>query len=114
MALPEATVRVDASRTSKRSTAYSFDVRGRSFCLLVSVTDPTRAPASLLIVRSEPGEREGLLSVGAPFFAPRAGDDRVGVWLNDSTDWQEIRELVIESYCVLAPKKLIAQIGLES
>jgi hypothetical protein len=27
--------------------------------------------------------------------------------LDDHTDWDEVRELVIESYCVLAPKKLV-------
>jgi hypothetical protein len=32
----------------------------------------------------------------------------VGVWLTDDTDWEEIRELVTESYRVLAPKKLTA------
>jgi hypothetical protein len=28
--------------------------------------------------------------------------------LTDDTDWDEVAELMIESYCVLAPKKLIA------
>jgi hypothetical protein len=28
------------------------------------------------------------------------------VALTDNTDWEEIRELVIESYRILAPKKL--------
>jgi hypothetical protein len=28
--------------------------------------------------------------------------------LDDDTDWEEVRELVTESYCVLAPKKLVA------
>jgi hypothetical protein len=28
-----------------------------------------------------------------------------------STDWDEVRELVTESYCRLAPKKLIARLG---
>ena len=28
--------------------------------------------------------------------------------LTDDTDWEEIRELVIESYRILAPKKLTA------
>jgi hypothetical protein len=30
------------------------------------------------------------------------------VALTDDTDWEEIRELVIESYRMLAPKKLSA------
>lgn len=108
MALPEVTVRVDESRTPARSTAYSFDVRRRSFCLLVAVTKPAGPPVALLILRSELPEREALLSLGHPFFTPRAGGDRIGVWLNDAADWEQIRELVIDSYCVLAPKKLIA------
>jgi hypothetical protein len=40
--------------------------------------------------------------------APRAGPDRIGVLLTDDTDWEEIRELVTDSYRMLAPKKLVA------
>jgi hypothetical protein len=28
-----------------------------------------------------------------------------------TTDWTEVRELLTESYCLLAPKKLIARLG---
>jgi hypothetical protein len=108
LALPEVTVRVDYSLTRTRSTAWSFDIRRRSFCLLVAVEEPTGKPVPLLVLRADPGEREALLSIGHPFFAPRAGGDRIGVLLTDDTDWEEIRELVIESYRVLAPKKLTA------
>jgi hypothetical protein len=38
---------------------------------------------------------------------PRGGRDRIGVLLADDPDWDEIRELVTESYRILAPKKLI-------
>jgi hypothetical protein len=55
---PEVSVRVDYSTTSARSTAHSFEIRRRSFCLLVALGG-------------------------------------------------EIRELVTESYRLLAPKKLI-------
>ena len=30
--------------------------------------------------------------------------------LEADTDWDEVRELLIESYCLLAPRKLIALI----
>ena len=60
------------------------------------------------MLRAYPGERDALLSVGRPFFAPRAGGNRIGVLLSDATDWEEIRDLVTESYQVLAPKKLTA------
>ena len=108
LALPEVTVRVDESRTSTRSTAYSFDIRRRSFCLLVATADAASRPVPLLVLRADSEEREALLSVGRPFFAPRAGPSRIGVLLADDTDWGEIRELVTDSYRMLAPKKLVA------
>lgn len=109
LALPEVTVRVDYSLTETRSTAHSFDIRRRSFCLLVATRSPTGKAIPLLVLRADPDEREALLSVGDPFFAPRrAARDRIGVWLTVNTDWQEIRELVTESYRVIAPKKLTA------
>ena len=109
LALPEVTVRIDHSLTRARSTAQSFDVRRRSFCLLVAMEEPTGKPVPLLVLRADPDEREALLSIGRPFFVPRrAGRDRIGVLLTDDTDWAEIRELVTDSYRVLAPKKLTA------
>jgi hypothetical protein len=108
LALPEVTVRVDYSLTSARSTAWSYDIRRRSFCLLVAWQDPAGKPVPLLVLRADPEERQALLSIGHPFFPPRAGRGRVGVLLTDDTDWAEIRELVVESYRILAPKKLIA------
>jgi predicted DNA-binding protein (MmcQ/YjbR family) len=108
LALPEVTVRVDASLTGSRSTAHSFEIRRRSFCLLVAREDRTGHPAPLLVLRADPDERDALLSIGRPFFAPRAGRHRIGVWLTGDSDWEEIRELVTESYRRLAPQKLIA------
>jgi YjbR len=110
LGLPEVTVRIDESRVKVRSTAYAFYIRRRPFCLLVAVADPSGRPAPLLVLRADPDEREALLSIGHPFFAPRGGPDRIGVWLSEDTDWEEIRELVTESYRDLAPKKLIAGI----
>jgi YjbR len=111
LALPEVTVRVDYSLTSARSTAQSFDIRRRSFCLLVAVADPAGQPVALLVLRAGPEERQALLSIGRPFFVPRAGSGRIGVLLTGDTDWEEIRELVTESYRILAPKKLTALLG---
>jgi hypothetical protein len=60
-ALPEVTVRVDGSLTRARSTAQSFDIRRRSFCLLVAREGPAGKPVPLLVLQSGPGEREALL-----------------------------------------------------
>jgi len=101
LALPEVTVRIDG-------WAQSFDIRRRSFCLLVAREGASGQPVPLLVLRADPDEREALLSIGRPFFATRAGRDRIAVLLTNDTDWEEIRELVTESYRVLAPKKLTA------
>ena len=104
-------MRVDESRIKTRSTAYSFDIRRRSFCLLVATEDPTGKPVARLVLRADPDDREALLSVGHPYFAVRGGRDRIGVLLTERTDWTEICELVTDSYRVLAPKKLIDLLG---
>ncbi len=101
-------MRADASLTRARSTAHSFDIRPRSFCLLVAREGLAGKPVPMLVLRADPDERDALLSIGHPFFTSRAGRDRIGVWLTDDTDWEEIRELVTESYRRLAPKKLTA------
>jgi hypothetical protein len=76
--------------------------------LLVAREGPNGKPVPLLVLRADPDEREALLSIGHPFYASRAGRDRIAVRLTDDTDWEEIRELVTESYRRLAPKKLTA------
>jgi hypothetical protein len=108
LGLPEVTERVDFSRVRSRSTAWSFDIRRRSFCLLVASEDTTGRPDTILVLRADPDERAALLSAGHPYYSSRAGDDRVVVVINAKTDWHEIAELVTESYRMLAPKKLIA------
>lgn len=65
LALPEVTVWwVDYSLTRATSTARSFDIRRRSFCLFVAWEDPTGKPVPLLMLRANPDEREALLSNG--------------------------------------------------
>ena len=112
LALPEVTVRIDQPLNSTRSTAHSFDIRGRSFCLLVAVESSTGKAIPLIVLRADPDEREALLSIGHPFFAPRrARSDRIGVFLARIANWEEIRELVTESYRAVAPTKLGALLG---
>ena len=77
--------------------------------MLVAREGPPGKPIPLLVLRAGPDERKVLLSIGHPFFASRAGRDRIAVLLTDDTDWEEIRELVTDSYRILAPKKLSAR-----
>lgn len=44
----------------------------------------------------------------APFFKPVWFKDIAGVALDHTTDWDEIETLIVDSYRLLAPKKLAA------
>jgi hypothetical protein len=61
LALPEVTVRVDASRVKVRSTAHSFDIRRRSFCLLIALEGANGTGVPQLVLRADPADREGRL-----------------------------------------------------
>ena len=65
-------------------------------------------PIVVLTFRSREAELNALHFTEAPFFKPVWFPDIAGVMLDASTDWDEVAELLTESYCVLAPKKLVA------
>jgi len=45
--------------------------------------------------------------MGHPFFEIPKNKWKIGFIVNDKTDWDEVRELITDSYCLVAPKKLI-------
>ena len=65
-------------------------------------------PMTVLTFRSSGPELEALRDAGHPFFKPVWWTDIVGMVLEPDVDWAEVAELVTESYCALAPKKLVA------
>lgn len=89
-------------------TGHRFLVRKRNFAHVFALHEPDGAVRTLLAFRSPDEEREALLAVGHPFFLLGWGRDAVGMVLGEETDWEEVTEIVTESYCVLAPKKLVA------
>jgi hypothetical protein len=93
-------------------------VRRRTFAHVVTL-DPERhpgyAPAAgaddslcVLQFRSSPEDLPGLVGGGFPFVKAGWGTDVVNMVLNRRVDWEEVAELMTESYCVMAPKKLVA------
>jgi hypothetical protein len=67
-------------------------------------------PLYVMTFRSPSPEFEVLINSGPPFYRPGWGDDVVGMLLDADTDWDEVAELLTESYCVLAPKSLAAKV----
>ena len=70
----------------------------------------TDGPATVLTFRAHPDDAGALRSARPPFFAPVWRDDEVGLVLREPIDWAEIAELLTDSYCVLAPKRLAARV----
>jgi len=86
----------------------SFRIRRRIFAHLFGIEQPSGEPAHIVVCRVEPSELAGLVASGHPYFAVRSGGDRIGMVLGPTTDWDEVGELVTDSYRLLAPKKLAA------
>ena len=97
-----------------------FRVRNRTFvhCCAIDNGRPagharhagTSGPALVLTFESQGEELAILRQSGAPFWAPPWRETVVGMFLDADTDWDEVGELVTESYCVQAPQRLAAQV----
>ncbi len=64
------------------------------------------SPADVITFRSTGAELEALVRSGLPFYKPDWSPHVIGMVVDDETDWDEVAELVAESYCLMAPKKL--------
>jgi YjbR len=67
----------------------------------------TDGPVIVLTFQSSGQELDAFGNIGHPFFRPVWRPGIVGMVLDADVDWDEIKELVVESYCLLAPKKLV-------
>jgi predicted DNA-binding protein (MmcQ/YjbR family) len=83
-------------------------VRKKTFAHVLGVQLGGADSIVVLSFRSEGEELEILRQVGPPFFVLGWGRDAMGMMIDETTDWDEVRELVTESFCVLAPQKLVA------
>ncbi|MDP1792514.1 MAG: MmcQ/YjbR family DNA-binding protein [Acidimicrobiales bacterium] len=94
----------------KRTFAHVLAVEGNSSPAFVRASG---RPDDVVVMtfRSMGPELVALRNAGHPFFAPGWGHNVVGIVLDDNTDWGEVAELLADSYCVLAPKKLAALIN---
>jgi hypothetical protein len=84
-------------------------VRKRNFAHVITVEAPS-GPSTVMTFRAADPELGILLASGHPFFKAGWGTNVVGMVLDPATDWEEVAELLTESYCILAPKKLAAKV----
>jgi hypothetical protein len=101
-------------------TGVRWCVRGKNFSHLVFISDgwpPAYAsaagvdgPVTVITFRSANAARDAPTFRRHPFFKPVWFADIAGMIVDDDTEWDEVAELLTESYCILAPKKLAAMV----
>jgi hypothetical protein len=60
--------------------------------------------------RGEGDEVMAFEHLGAPYFRASWGGNVIGLLLDPDTDWEELAELLVDSYCLQAPDRLAAGI----
>jgi hypothetical protein len=93
-------------RVRKRTFAHACTVEPgtpRSDAVRVFAPD---APLTVVSFRVPDDDVAGLAASGYPFYRPGWGTNVIGLVLGTATDWEEVEELLTDSYCVQAPKSL--------
>lgn len=90
----------------KAATGIRWRIRSNTFAQVLGVEGDE--PVVALVFRAEGEDLDVLREVGHPFFSLPWGQGAVGMVLDDDTDWDDVGELVIDSFCIQAPKKLVA------
>ena len=70
----------------------------------------TAGPASVLTFQSSGDELEALGKLGHPFFRPPWRPGIVAMFVDDAADWAEVAELLTESFCLLAARRLVERV----
>jgi hypothetical protein len=110
LALPEA-YEEDAwtgVRWRIRTTTFAHVMVGQegyesAFRDITGITEP----ATVLTFHASGDELLALVNAGLPFYKPPWSPTIVGMVLDAATDWDEVAELLTESYRCCAPQKLV-------
>ena len=107
LALPEATEQVFGGHTTP-----TFRVRDKIFAMFA---EDERDDGRIALWCKAPPGAQGVLVGAEPdrFFSPPYVGPKgwIGVRLDRPTDWDEIAALVVDSYRMTAPKRLVARLG---
>ncbi len=89
----------------------TFRVRNKIFAMHASVGHHTQDRPAVWL-KAGPGNQAFLVRAAPDrfFVPPYVGPSGwVGVWLDGAVDWEDLRELVHDSWRLVAPKKLVTQ-----
>jgi hypothetical protein len=90
-------------------TGTRWRVRQRTFAHVRTIeSDDERV--TRMTFRAPAGELDALANAGPSYYRADWGRDVVGIVFGPDTDWAEVAEMLTDSFCVLAPQKLIARV----
>lgn len=64
-----------------------------------------------IVFRGEPDEVAAFRHLPAPYFKAEWGSNVIGMVIDDDTDWEELTELLTDSYCLQAPESLASRVA---
>jgi hypothetical protein len=92
----------------------TFRVRNKLFAMFAAASNLHGAGRAAVWCKAPPGDQELMVRM-APhrfFRPPYVGPSGwIGVYLDASTDWKELRGLLEESYRMTAPKRLLVRLA---
>jgi hypothetical protein len=92
----------------------TFRVRNKLFAMYAAPNNHHGAGRPAVWCKAAPGN-QSLMVRAAPdrfFVPPYVGPSGwVGVWLDRSPDWNEVDDLLRDSYRLIAPRKLLVTLG---
>ena len=114
----EVALRLPGAHEEDAWTGVRWRIRQRTFAHVVALhhTDAVERvgitdgrTVTVVTLRSVGEERAALAAIGPPYLSSWT-DDVVAVVLDDDTDWSELAELVVESYRLMAPRRLVREL----
>ena len=91
----------------------TFRVRNKMFATFASADNHHGNGRDAVWCKAAPGNQDFMVRAAPDrfFVPPYVGPSGwIGVWLDGDVDWAEVADLVCDSYCLIAPKKLRALI----
>ena len=101
-------------------TGVRWRVRRRTFAHVITIDESSTSvlrrafglegEVTAVTFRAPDDELLALRQMGHPFHHAGWGRDVMMMHLDGSTDWDEVAELLTDSFCLLAPRRLVARV----
>jgi hypothetical protein len=89
----------------------TFRVRNKLFAMYASAQNHHGNGRHAVWIKAQKADQARLVQAAPEYYfvPPYVGKGGwIGAWLNAQTDWDAVREFLVEGYCMTAPARLVA------